>query len=95
MKLFEFEAKEFFEKRGIPVPEGIVGSTPEAAKKAFDELGGNVVLKSQVLVGGKGRAGGIKFPKSEKEAYEMAEELLNMKIKCSGRKEFFTGNRNF
>ncbi len=81
MKLFEFEAKEFFKKGGVPVPEGIVAETPQAVRKAYNELGGNVVLKSQVLVGGRGRAGGIKFPKSEKEAYEMAEELFKMKIK--------------
>ena len=81
MKLFEFEAKEFFRKRGIPVPEGIVAETPEEVTRAYNELGGNVALKSQVLVGGRGKAGGIKFPKSETESYEMAGELLNMKIK--------------
>jgi succinyl-CoA synthetase beta subunit len=81
MKLFEFEAKEFFRKRGIPVPEGIVAQTPEEARQAYNKLGGNVALKSQVLVGGRGKAGGIKFPKSETEAYEMAGKLLNMKIK--------------
>jgi len=80
MKLFEFEAKEFFQKRGIPVPEGIVAETVDEVRKAYKELGGNVVLKSQVLVGGRGRAGGIKFPKLEKEAREIAEELFNMKI---------------
>ena len=81
MKLFEFEAKEFFKKGGVPVPEGIVAETPQAVKKAYNDLGGNVILKSQVLVGGRGKAGGIKFPKSEKEAYEMADELFKMKIK--------------
>jgi len=81
MKLLEFEAKEFFKKGGVPVPEGIVAETPQAVKKAYNDLGGNVILKSQVLVGGRGRAGGIKFPKSEKEAYEMADELFKMKIK--------------
>ena len=81
MKLFEFEAKEFFQKEGIPVPEGIVVETPGEAAKAYKELGGNVVLKSQVLAGGRGKAGGIKFPKSDKEAHEMAATLLDMKIK--------------
>jgi succinyl-CoA synthetase beta subunit len=81
MKLFEFEAKEFFKKGGVPVPEGIMAETPQAVKKAYNDLGGNVILKSQVLVGGRGKAGGIKFPKSEKEAYEMADELFKMKIK--------------
>ena len=50
MKLFEFEAKEFFKKGGIPVSDGMVVETPEAARKAYEELGGKVVLKSQVLV---------------------------------------------
>jgi len=81
MKLFEFEAKEFFKKGGVPVPEGLVAETPQAVRKAYSELGGNVALKSQVLAGGRGKAGGIKFPKSEKEAYEMARELFRMKIK--------------
>jgi succinyl-CoA synthetase beta subunit len=81
MKLFEFEAKGFFRKAGIPVPEGVVVETTEEARKAYSDLGGNVVLKSQVLVGGRGRAGGIKFPKSEDEAYEMADQLLHMEIK--------------
>jgi len=81
MKLFEFEAKGFFRKAGIPVPEGVVAQTAEEARKAYSDLGGNVVLKSQVLVGGRGKAGGIKFPKSEKEAYEMAGQLFHMQIK--------------
>lgn len=81
MKLFEFEAKGFFQKRGVPVPEGAVCENPEEVAKAYNKLGGNVALKSQVLVGGRGKAGGIKFPKSEAEARKMATELLNMKIK--------------
>ncbi len=81
MKLFEYEAKGFFQKRRIPVPEGIVCETPDEVAKAYNELGGNVALKSQVLAGGRGKAGGIKFPKSETEAREMAAQLLKMKIK--------------
>ena len=81
MKLFEFEAKEFLKKGGVPVPEGTVVEMPQPAREVYQELGGNVVLKSQVLVGGRGKAGGIKFPRSEEEAYKMAEELFNMKIK--------------
>jgi succinyl-CoA synthetase beta subunit len=81
MKLFEFEAKTLLKKCGIAVPEGIVADTPQEVKKAYNELGGNVVLKSQVLAGGRGKAGGIKFPKSDREAYQMAQDLLNMQIK--------------
>lgn len=81
MKLFEFEAKGFFKKRGIPVPEGVVCQTPEEAEQAYKKLGGNVVLKSQVLAGGRGKAGGIKFPKSDAEARQMAADLLKLKIK--------------
>jgi succinyl-CoA synthetase beta subunit len=81
MKLFEYEAKGFFKKAGIPVSEGVITSTPEEVREAYGDLGGNVVLKSQVLAGGRGKAGGIKFPKSDSEAYQMAQELLGMQIK--------------
>jgi succinyl-CoA synthetase beta subunit len=80
MKLFEFEAKELLRKGGIPVPDGVVAETPEEVAKAYNQLGGNVALKSQVLVGGRGKTGGIRFPKSGAEACQMAAELLNGKI---------------
>jgi len=81
LKLFEFEAKGFMKKAGIQVPQGIVCETVEEVRNAFIKLGGDVVLKSQVHVGGRGKAGGIKFPEAEEEASEMAGQLFNMKIK--------------
>lgn len=81
MKLFEYESKEFFAKRGIPVPKGVVCEKQDQIKAAYDLLEGSVVLKSQVLAGGRGKSGGILFPKSSREAAEMGERLLGMSIK--------------
>lgn len=81
MKLFEFEAKEFFRASGIPVPDGIVCKTQEEAGTAYKSLGGGVMCKSQVLAGGRGKAGGIQFAGSEMEAVEITGRLLDMKIK--------------
>ncbi len=77
MKLYEYMAKEIFRKHGIPVPEGYVIENPEEIKPVH----GEVVLKSQVLVGGRGKAGGIKFASSTEEARKIASELLGMDIK--------------
>lgn len=81
MKLYEYQAKEFFKQQNIPVPEGIVCATSQEAEDAFEQLGGNVVLKSQALVGGRGKAGGIKFPENSHEAAKMTEELLSKPLK--------------
>ena len=81
MKLYEYQAKQFLGQRKIPIPEGTVCETAEEARLAFEKMGGNGVLKSQVLVGGRGKAGGIKFPKSADEAYRMTAELLSKPLK--------------
>lgn len=81
VKLYEYQAKQFFSQRKIPIPEGILCETPDDARLAFEKLGGDVVLKSQVLVGGRGKAGGIKFPKKAAEAYQMTSELLSKPLK--------------
>jgi succinyl-CoA synthetase beta subunit len=81
LKLYEYQAKQFFNQRKIPIPEGTTCETPEEARLAYEKMGGDVVLKSQVLVGGRGKAGGIKFPKSADEAYQMASELLSKPLK--------------
>lgn len=81
MKLYEYQAKELFSQKKIPVPQGIVCETPEEARLAFEKMGDDVVLKSQVLVGGRGKAGGIKFPKVADEAYKMASELFSKPLK--------------
>lgn len=80
MKLYEYEAKDIVKKYNIDVPLGYVVETPEEAVEAFRKLG-KAVLKSQVLVGGRGLAGGIKKALSEEEAYSKARELLSMSIK--------------
>jgi succinyl-CoA synthetase beta subunit len=81
VKLYEYQAKQFFSQRKIPVPEGILCETPEDARLAFEKLGGDIVLKSQALVGGRGKAGGIKFPKDGGEAQQMTSELLSKPLK--------------
>jgi succinyl-CoA synthetase beta subunit len=81
MKLHEYQSKRIFAKYGIPIPKGKVASTPEEAKNIAKELGGRVVVKSQVLVGGRGKAGGIKLAENPAEAGKLANEILGMQIK--------------
>ena len=81
MKLFEYEAKKLFEKHGIPVPRGKLATSPEEARKASSELSFPVVVKAQVLVSGRGKAGGILFANSPSEVEEAAEKILGMTIK--------------
>jgi succinyl-CoA synthetase beta subunit len=81
MKIHEYQAKELFREVGIPVPEGKVVNTPEAAFEAAKYLGKPVVVKAQVLVGGRGKAGGVKLAKDPEEAKEHAESILGMDIK--------------
>ncbi len=81
MKLFEYEAKQIFSQNGLPIPKGIVAKTPDEAEEAARAIGGPVVVKSQVLVGGRGKSGGIKFADTPEEAKKIAEQLLKMKIK--------------
>ena len=81
MKLHEYQSKAIFAKYGIPIPKGRVASTAVEAKHIAEELGGRVVIKSQVLVGGRGKAGGIKVAKSTDEAEQLAQQILTMEIK--------------
>ncbi len=81
MRLHEYQAKELFRSMGIPVPEGRVISTPTEAREAAEVLGGPVVVKAQVHVGGRGKAGGIKKAHSPEEAEQMAEKILSMDLK--------------
>lgn len=81
MKLHEYQSKQLFAQRGIPIPHGRVATTPKEARDIATELGGRVVVKSQVLVGGRGKAGGIKLANSAEEAEEHARFILNMNIK--------------
>src|SRR5512137_2577904 len=81
MKLHEYQSKQIFSRYGIPIPKGRVASTADEARSIAVELGGHVVIKSQVLVGGRGKAGGIRLAKNPDEAEEITTELLAMEIK--------------
>jgi succinyl-CoA synthetase beta subunit len=81
MKLHEYQSKTIFSKYGIPIPKGRVAATAVEAKHIAEELGGRVVIKSQVLVGGRGKAGGIKLAKDPDEAEQLATQILGMEIK--------------
>ena len=80
MRLFEYEAKQIFSKNGIPTPKGGVATTPEEAGGVYEGLG-SVVVKSQVLVGGRGKAGGIKFANTPVELKESVAALLGSEIR--------------
>ncbi len=81
MKLHEYQSKQLFAKFGIPIPRGRIAATADEARHIAEELGGRVVIKSQVLVGGRGKAGGIRLAKSPYEAQELATQVLGMEIK--------------
>jgi succinyl-CoA synthetase beta subunit len=81
MKLHEYQSKYIFSKFGIPIPQGRVASSAHEARQIAEELGGRVVIKSQVLVGGRGKAGGIRLAKTPKEAEDLATQVLGMEIK--------------
>lgn len=81
MKIHEYQAKEIFKTFGIPVPDGKVATTPEEAEKIASEIGGKVVVKAQVHVGGRGKAGGVKLVNSPEEAKDVASKILGMDIK--------------
>jgi succinyl-CoA synthetase beta subunit len=81
MDLFEYQGKELLRRFEVPVPEGRVARTPEEAMEAARGLGGKVVVKAQVQVGGRGKAGGIKLASSPDEVREVADQILGMDIK--------------
>jgi succinyl-CoA synthetase beta subunit len=81
LKLHEYQAKELLAKFGVPVPAGKVAYTPEEAKAIATSVGKMTVIKAQVHVGGRGKAGGVKLAKDANEAYERASDILGMDIK--------------
>ena len=85
MDLFEYQARDVFEKHGVPVLAGAVATTPAEARAAAEEIGqksgGVTVVKAQVKTGGRGKAGGVKVAKSAEEAEQLAEQILGMDIK--------------
>ncbi|MCD6399379.1 ADP-forming succinate--CoA ligase subunit beta [candidate division WOR-3 bacterium] len=81
MKIHEYQAREFFKKYGIPVSSGEVADSPDKAKKIAESIGKPVVVKAQVHVGGRGKAGGVKLAKTPEETYKVASTILGMDIK--------------
>ncbi|AMB57739.1 ADP-forming succinate--CoA ligase subunit beta [Microterricola viridarii] len=81
MDLYEYQARDLFEKYEVPVLPGIVADTPEEVRAAAEKLGGVVVVKAQVKVGGRGKAGGVKVAKNPDEAEAAARDILGLDIK--------------
>lgn len=81
MKIHEYQAKDIFASYGIPVPAGRVAFTPDEAAAIATELGGKAVVKAQVHVGGRGKAGGVKLAASPDDAREKASQIIGMDIK--------------
>ncbi|MEV7088932.1 ADP-forming succinate--CoA ligase subunit beta [Streptomyces sp. NPDC093085] len=81
MDLFEYQARDLFAKHGVPVLAGEVIETPEAAREVTERLGGKAVVKAQVKVGGRGKAGGVKLASDPADAVEKADQILGMDIK--------------
>ena len=81
MDLFEYQARDLFESHGVPVLGGAVAYTPDEAQVAAEKMGGRVVVKAQVKVGGRGKAGGVKLAESAEDAREKAAAILGMDIK--------------
>jgi succinyl-CoA synthetase beta subunit len=81
MDLYEYQGKQLFARFGIPVSEGRLATSPEEARAAADDLGGRVVVKAQVLTGGRGKAGGIKLADDPADAEAKAREILGLDIR--------------
>lgn len=81
MKLHEYQSKFLFQKYGIPIPEGKVAATADEAHQIASEIGGAVVVKAQVHVGGRGKAGGVRLARNADEARSCAQQILGMDIK--------------
>ncbi len=81
MDLYEYQGKQLFARYGIPVSEGEVVTTPEGARAVAERIGAMVTIKAQVLVGGRGKAGGIKLAKTPDEAEQHARNILGMDIR--------------
>src|SRR5437763_2250618 len=81
MDLYEYQGKELFRRHGIPVSEGRLATAPAEARAAAEALGGPVVVKAQVLTGGRGKAGGVKLAADPKETETRAREILGLDIR--------------
>ncbi len=81
MNIHEYQAKQIFQKYGVPTPRGIVANTPDEAVANASELGGNIwVVKAQIHAGGRGLGGGVKLAKSKEEVRQLADEILGMTL---------------
>jgi succinyl-CoA synthetase beta subunit len=78
--LYEYQGKELFKRFGIPVSEGRLATTPQEARAAAEEIGGQVVVKAQVLTGGRGKAGGVKLAEDPADAEAKANDILGLDI---------------
>jgi len=81
LKLHEYQSKRIFAQYGVPIPQGDVATTPEQARQIAARLGRRVVIKSQVLVGGRGKAGGIRLADDPDAAEQVANQILGIEIK--------------
>src|SRR3954453_18942655 len=81
MDLYEYQGKQVFKQFGIPVSDGRLATTPVEARKAAEELGGQVVVKAQVLTGGRGKAGGIKLADDPADAEQKAKDIIGLDIR--------------
>ncbi len=81
MNLHEYQAKRVFARFGVPIPKGDIAETPDQARDIAEELGGRVIVKSQVLTGGRGKAGGIRLANNPDEAEELAANIIGMDIR--------------
>ena len=81
MRLHEYQSKRILAESGVPIPQGDIATTPAEARQVAQRLGGPVVVKAQVLVGGRGKAGGIRLAADDGEAEQVASQILGMTIK--------------
>src|SRR5919202_3063243 len=81
MDLYEYQGKELFRRFGIPVADGRLATTPEEARAAAEEIGRQVVVKAQVLTGGRGKAGGVKLADDPDDAEQKAGGILGLDIR--------------
>ena len=81
MDLYEYQARDMFERHGVPVLAGLIADTPDQAQAAAEKIGGLTVVKAQVKTGGRGKAGGVKVAPTPAEAKSVAEAILGLDIK--------------
>lgn len=81
MNLIESQAKAIFAEAGLPVPNGRLATTPDEVKQIAEEIGGRIVVKAQVPIGGRGKAGGIQLADDPQGAYEQAQRILGMDLR--------------